>query len=111
MGAFFMPLYGLNYKEAFFILKSLLQEDSRIYIYLASKELGEDFLRQAESEGFTFGDGVKPTERHYESVMALNDDMTINYVGYIGLMAYGGGAKTIGGKALKRIDYRQNPIV
>lgn len=44
------------------MLKSLLNSrKGRIYVYLATKDIAEQFMRDAESEGFTFGDGVKPT--------------------------------------------------
>lgn len=87
-------------------IKSLLSADSgRIYVYLATESIGRQFLQDAENEGFTFGDGVKPTERHMSDIIAVNDDMTINYVGTIGRIAYQAADK-IGDKPLIRIDYR-----
>ena len=65
------------------------------------------YTRQAEAEGFTFGDGVKPTERDYAEVMAINHDCTINYVGAVGMMAYSSGAKLIGNKQLIRIEFEE----
>ena len=58
-----------------------------------------------QNEGFTFSDGVKPTERQISDIIAVNDDMTINYVGAIGRIAYQAADK-IGDKPLVRIDYR-----
>ena len=70
-------------------IKSLLSTYSgRIYVYLADGETGKRFLRDAEDEGFTFADGIKPTEREPDGIFAVNDDMTINYVGFIVHMAY-----------------------
>ena len=43
----------------------------RVYVYLKDDCTGESFLKATEAEGFTFGDGVKPTDRHYSRVMAL----------------------------------------
>ncbi len=87
-------------------IKALLSEHKgRIYIYLATAEIGKQFLQDAENEGFTFADGVKPTEREPDSIFAINDDMTINYVGFIGHMAYGA-AEKIGNRPLVKIDYR-----
>ncbi len=87
-------------------IKSLLAtHPGRIYIYLATEEISKRFLRDAESEGFLFRDGVKPTQREADSIFAINDDMTINYVGFVGHMAYHVAAK-IGNKPLIRIDYR-----
>ncbi|MGM9552954.1 MAG: hypothetical protein ACI3V2_01495 [Faecousia sp.] len=86
-------------------IKSLLSAHSgRIYIYLASREIGRQFLTDAENEGFTFHDGVKPTQREADSIFAINEDMTMNYVGFVGHMAYQA-ADRIGNKPLIKIDY------
>ena len=89
-------------------LQSLLDEYDdkkfRIYVYLKTEELGKRFLRQAENEGFTFCDGAKPSRRETDSIFALNGDKTINYVGFVGHMAYGG-AEKIGERTLVRIKY------
>ncbi len=89
-------------------IKSLLKEysGSRIYVYLADQETGKKFLQDAEAEGFTFGDGVKPTRRSTSDILALNDDMTINYVGFVGHMAYRYADK-IGERPLVKIEYRE----
>ena len=87
-------------------IKSLLAVHSgRIYIYLATEEISKRFLRDAENEGFLFRDGVKPTQREADSIFAINDDMTINYVGFVGHVAYQAADK-IGNKPLIKIDYR-----
>lgn len=55
------------------MLKSLPNScKGRIYVYLATKDIAEQFMQDAESEGFTFGDGVKPTEREPSDIMAIN---------------------------------------
>lgn len=86
-------------------IRSLSKQDGRAYVYLANSAIGEKFLRQAEQEGFTFGDGEKLTERHYSEVMSINHNLTINYVGFVGRMAYGSGVKTIGNEKLIKIDF------
>ena len=86
-------------------IRELSEINGRVYIFLRTPELGRRFLLQAEQEGFTFGDGEKPTARQYAEVMAVNRDGTINYVGTNGRIAYGGGATHIGNKKLNRIDY------
>ena len=80
-------------------------QNSRIYIYLATTDIGKRFLQDAENEGFMFRDGVKPTQREADSIFAINDDMTINYVGFVGHVAYQAADK-IGNKPLIKIDYR-----
>ena len=87
-------------------LKSLLKSypECRIFLHCKTHELARRFLADAEAEGFTFG-GVKPTERGTDSIFALNDNMTINYVGFVGHMAFGSGTDKIGDKKLVRIEY------
>lgn len=88
-------------------IKELATEiNGRVYVYLADKETGSRFLKDAENEGFTFCDGVKPTEREMDSIYALNKDMTINYVGFVGHMAYRY-ADAIAGVPLVKVDYRE----
>lgn len=87
-------------------IKSLLSTHTgRIYIYLATADIGKRFLQDAENEGFSFRDGVKPTQREADSIFAINDDMTINYVGFVGHAAYQA-ANKIGNQPLIKIDYR-----
>lgn len=87
-------------------IKDLLSKKGRIYVYLANSEIGNEFMYRAENEGFVFEDGMKPTSRRYASVMAINNNYTINFVGFIGYMAFGG-AKTIGNSKLVRINFEK----
>lgn len=88
-------------------IKSLLSTyTGRIYVYLATEDVSKQFLQDAENEGFTFCDGVKPTERDADCIFAINNDMTINYVGFVGHMAYQVADK-IGNQPLIKIDYRE----
>ena len=86
-------------------IKQLSQLDGRVYVHFKTDALCRQFLIQAEQEGFTFGDGANPTERHTSDIIAVNNDMTINYVGTVGHIAYGSGTKYIRAKKLIRIDY------
>ena len=79
----------------------------KVYIYLANDKIGKNFMKQAEEEGFVFGDGVKPTERNYSEIIAVNDDNTINFVNSIGRMAFGSGAENVGNRKLVRVDYEK----
>ena len=76
-------------------VRDLSRIQGRVYVYLKDKRTGEQFLRAAESEGFTFGDGVRPTQRHYAQVMAVRDDGTISFVGAMGMAAFGADAEGI----------------
>ena len=86
-------------------IKKLSEMNGRVYVHFANAAQGLDFLRQAEQEGFTFGDGAKPTSRECADIIAVNKDNTINYVGTNGRIAYYGGAKKIGAEKLIRIEY------
>ena len=78
----------------------------KIYVYLATEDVGKQFLQDAENEGFTFCDGIKPTERTPANIIAINRDMTINYVGFVGRIAYQA-SNIIGNEPLVKIDYQE----
>ena len=88
-------------------ITELSKMNGRVYVYLANVAIGEQFLQQAEDEGFTFADGAKPTERCYAEIMAVNGNKTINFVGANGRIAFGSGAKKIGDQKLIRVDYEK----
>ena len=86
-------------------IKSLLKRKGNVYIYLPNQEIAERFMQDAEREGFTFGDGVKPTERQASDIIALYNDMTISYVTTYGRIAFANLSAVEGG--LKRVDYEK----
>lgn len=86
-------------------IKQLSQMDGRVYVFFRTDDLCQDFLSQAEQEGFTFQDGAKPKERHTGDIIAVNNDSTINYVGSVSHVAFGSNVKRIGEENLIRIDY------
>ena len=83
-------------------IKELASMGERVYVHLKDDETAMSFLRQAESEGFTFGDGVSPTNRHCSDLYAIHPDGTLNYVGANGRIHYGSGADGI-----VRIEYAE----
>ena len=83
-------------------IKELANMGVRVYVHLKDEETAMRFLRQAESEGFTFGDGVKPTDRHWSDLYAMHTDGTLNYVGAIGRIEYVSGTDSV-----IRIEYSQ----
>jgi len=85
-------------------VSNLFKHDGRIYVYLSSRNIGKLFQQNAENEGFTFGDGVKPTEREFDDIFALKRDWTICYVGWVGHMAFRHPENVVG-EPLVRIDY------
>lgn len=85
-------------------ITALLNENGRVYVYLANHAVALRFMKDAEDECFTFADGVKPTERNTDSIIALNADHTINYVGWCGHMAFQN-PKSYVPQPLIRVDY------
>lgn len=83
-------------------IRSLTKTEKKVYIYLRNKAVEYRFVSDAEREGITFGDGVKPTERPIDDIMALHDDGTICFLGWAGRMAYHYNKAKI-----KRIDYEK----
>ena len=83
-------------------IKELASMGERVYVYLKDQATAMRFLQQAEAEGFTFGDGVHPTERLWSDLYAIHQDGTMNFVGAIGHIEYGSGADSV-----VRIDYSQ----
>lgn len=95
-----------NQKGGFLMLRDLLSAyGGRIYVYLDNSDIAKQFLQDAENEGFTFTDGTKPTLKHTSNIIAVNADATINYVGFVGRMAFQAASK-IGNQPLHKIDYR-----
>ena len=81
------------------------KSSGKVYMYLPNDEVGNDFLKQAEREGFAFGDGAKPTDRCCEEIMAVEKDHTIHFVGSIGRMVFGSGATTVGKQSILCVDF------
>ena len=92
-------------------ITELSQMDGRVYVHLPTEALAAQFMRQAETEDFSFNDSVTPTERTAAAIMAVNADHTINYVGAVGRMAFGAGAKTLGSHTLIRVTYSEQGFV
>ena len=83
-------------------IRQLINSDKKVYIFLKNKAIQSRFMSDAEGEGITFGDNVKPTERHADDIMALNDTGTICFLGWAGRMCY-----HYGGNTAIRIDYEK----
>lgn len=86
-------------------LENLLEPNCRIYLYFADRETTKAFIKNAEAEGFTFGDGVKVSKRELDDVMALNNDKTINFLGFAGYMSFR--HPEASSRYLVRVDYKK----
>ena len=70
-------------------IKELVMKETRlVYVHTPSKAIAKDFLKHAEKEGFLFGDGKRPTKKPLDDYYALHQDLTMNYIGYIGRLRY-----------------------
>lgn len=87
-------------------LRALCARNARVYVFLADEAARREFTQQAEREGITYRDGVRLPDRPCDGIMALNRDGTVNFVGFVGRMAFAA-AKTVGGEPLLRVDYRK----
>ncbi|MCD8231805.1 MAG: hypothetical protein LUD14_08315 [Clostridiales bacterium] len=91
-------------------LTALTKLNGRVYIYCGDRKTLQQFIEDAESEYFHYGDGVSLLERKPESIMALNRDITVNFIGFVGTMAFhqvehlGSGKDAI---PLIKVDYRK----
>ena len=83
-------------------IKELVKNEKKVYIYLRNRAAEYRFMSDAEQEGITYGDGVKPTERPVDDIMALHDDGTICFLGWAGRMAFHYSKDNV-----KRIDYEK----
>ena len=80
--------------------------NGKVYVYLRDEVIARRFLQDAENEGFTFGDGEKPTARPGNNLYVVNRDWTISHVGWAGHMAFQL-AKYVGEQELIRVDYER----
>lgn len=84
----------------------LSKSNGKVYVYLRNEVIIRKFLKDAENEGFTFGDGEKPTARPGNNLYVVNRDWTISHVGGAGHMAFQS-AKRIGEQEIIRVDYEK----
>ena len=75
-------------------IESLINASKKVYVHMSSDEICRRFFALAEREGFLFG-GENPTDKHPSDWIAVLPDKTICYVGTIGRIAAGSGAKNV----------------
>lgn len=66
----------------------LSKSNGKVYVYLRDEVIARRFLQDAEHDGFTFGDGEKPTAGLGNNLYVVNRDWTISHVGWAGHMAF-----------------------
>ena len=65
-------------------IKDLINKEKHVYILLKNEDIAKRFLSDAESEGITFSDGSKPTDKDPDDIIALLPNGIICYVGWAG---------------------------
>jgi hypothetical protein len=79
-------------------LKELAEKEGTVWVYLDSRKVGKDFLRQARSEGF------RCRGMTWDHLMAIHSDLSVWYLPiFIWYRSYCG---QVGGTPL-RIDYEK----
>ena len=87
-------------------IKDLTDLQGRVYLYFPDSSIRDQFITDANEEGVTYGDGIPLTEREPDSIMALNDNMTVNFVGFAGHMHFlQASANERQSNPLIRVDY------
>ncbi len=88
-------------------IKDLTNLQGRVYLYFPDSTIRDQFITDATEEGVTYPDGVPLTERSLDSIMALNENMTVNFVGFAGHMHFiqPSSESEIRSNPLIRVDY------
>lgn len=64
-------------------IKELVMKKTRpVYVHLPSRAATLDFLKNAEKEGFLFGDGKRPSKKPLDDYYALHQDLNMNFIGF-----------------------------
>ena len=61
-------------------LRSLLENNSQVWIFCRDENLQIAFLEQADKEGFIALNGEKPVNLFHHRLYGLNPDMTMGYL-------------------------------
>ena len=86
-------------------IADLVNPNYKVYVYLRTKEVQEQFFRDAGEEGFHFGDGVDLLLKPLENLIAIYPDKRLAYTGVIGHMAFRHPEDNI--PPLIRVDYEK----
>ena len=84
-------------------LRDLIDGEHCIYLYLASEAAKKDFQRCADREQLRFGNGASASIRRVNSIMRLQNDGTVCYVGFAGTMRFYHASDP----DMRRIDYEK----
>jgi len=83
---------------------ALLKNNPKVYVCFTSDALCRQFLKNAEEEGFSFGNGIQPTQRESDRVLILKADWSICYLNSISQMAFRANLP-VNGVIIPKVDY------
>ena len=62
--------------------------NKRVYVHLSDIETIRMFINNAEKEGFSFLENKRISDMPLDNFYALNKNLTVNYINFIGRVAY-----------------------
>ncbi len=77
------------------------------WVYLPNKRIFYQFILDADAAGFTTGKGGSLFDCACYDIVAVHDDGTIGFVGFVGHMAFHSTQTHFGDKPFLRIDYQK----
>ena len=81
---------------------NLITPGTYVYVHFKDKDLCRQFLQQAEWEGFTIGEGGKPTDIELTEVLAILPEKKLCHLGWASHMAYHANPKN-----MTRVEYEK----
>ena len=88
-------------------IHEITSKGNYVYIQMKTEELGRKFLELANKEGYGFGDGKPLSEKEPADLIAIQPDGILSYVGFIGHVAFGSGARKLGDLDNLRVDFEK----
>lgn len=84
------------------ISELVMNNQKRVYVFIADKETEAKFITDADTEGYVFEDGTMLSERASSNLYAINQNKTVNYLNSIGRIAF-----QCNSKHIVRVDYKK----
>ena len=80
--------------------------DGKIFIYLRNNKVNEHFLKDAQEQGYAFGQ-IRPVDSGYDQIVVLKRNKQLSHAGFIGRIEFqtNGGDNPAG--PCHRIDYEK----
>lgn len=69
-------------------ITELTKLSGAVYVYVPNRDIEKKFLEDAEREGFSFGNGFKPTRSPGNDIYRIMEDMIMCHVNFFGHAAH-----------------------